>query len=122
VPSRVRRSTTPSGSWPIGASSNASNPPARYQDRVGDNHHHLICRTCGLMVDGAIGATPVSPPPTTRVTKSTKPRWCTGAAVPPVGKQPMAPEHANEHGWEPATSTTEESNDHRRPRNDCQQR
>ena len=21
--------------------------PARYEDRVGDNHHHLICRTCG---------------------------------------------------------------------------
>ncbi|MGH2395155.1 MAG: Fur family transcriptional regulator, partial [Candidatus Limnocylindria bacterium] len=20
--------------------------PARYEDRVGDNHHHLICRTC----------------------------------------------------------------------------
>jgi Fur family ferric uptake transcriptional regulator len=25
--------------------------PARYEDRVGDNHHHLICRTCGRMVD-----------------------------------------------------------------------
>jgi Fur family ferric uptake transcriptional regulator len=25
--------------------------PARYEDRVGDNHHHLICRTCGQMVD-----------------------------------------------------------------------
>jgi Fur family ferric uptake transcriptional regulator len=24
---------------------------ARYEDRVGDNHHHLICRTCGRMVD-----------------------------------------------------------------------
>lgn len=24
---------------------------ARYEDRVGDNHHHLICRTCGQMVD-----------------------------------------------------------------------
>ena len=23
----------------------------RYEDRVGDNHHHLICRTCGRMVD-----------------------------------------------------------------------
>lgn len=26
-------------------------PPALYEDRVGDNHHHLICRTCGRMVD-----------------------------------------------------------------------
>ena len=25
--------------------------PARYEDRVGDNHHHLVCRTCGVMVD-----------------------------------------------------------------------
>ncbi len=34
--------------------------PARYEDRVGDNHHHLICRTCGRMVDVdcAIGAAP----------------------------------------------------------------
>lgn len=34
--------------------------PARYEDRVGDNHHHLICRGCGQMVDVdcAIGATP----------------------------------------------------------------
>jgi len=25
--------------------------PARYEDRVGDNHHHLICRICGRVVD-----------------------------------------------------------------------
>jgi Fur family ferric uptake transcriptional regulator len=24
---------------------------ARYEDRVGDNHHHLICRQCGRVVD-----------------------------------------------------------------------
>jgi Fur family ferric uptake transcriptional regulator len=24
---------------------------ARFEDRVGDNHHHLICRVCGRMVD-----------------------------------------------------------------------
>lgn len=24
---------------------------ARYEDRVGDNHHHLICRNCGRVVD-----------------------------------------------------------------------
>lgn len=24
---------------------------ARYETRVDDNHHHLICRTCGRMVD-----------------------------------------------------------------------
>lgn len=34
--------------------------PARFEDRVGDNHHHLVCRTCGRMedVDCAVGATP----------------------------------------------------------------
>jgi Fe2+ or Zn2+ uptake regulation protein len=34
--------------------------PARYEDRVADNHHHLICRTCGGMVDVdcAVGLAP----------------------------------------------------------------
>jgi Fur family transcriptional regulator, stress-responsive regulator len=34
--------------------------PARYEDRVGDNHHHLICRSCSRMVDVdcAVGAAP----------------------------------------------------------------
>ena len=38
----------------------AAGSPARYEDRVGDNHHHLICRTCGRMVDTdcAVGDTP----------------------------------------------------------------
>ena len=26
---------------------------ARYEDRVGDNHHHLICRTCGYFLSCA---------------------------------------------------------------------
>jgi Fur family ferric uptake transcriptional regulator len=34
--------------------------PARYERRVGDNHHHLVCRTCGhtVDVDCAAGAAP----------------------------------------------------------------
>ena len=34
--------------------------PAAYENRVGDNHHHLICRTCNRMVDVdcAVGDTP----------------------------------------------------------------
>jgi Fur family ferric uptake transcriptional regulator len=34
--------------------------PARYEDRVGDNHHHLICRRCGRLddVDCATGEAP----------------------------------------------------------------
>ncbi len=33
---------------------------ARYEDRVGDNHHHLICRGCGAMfdIDCAVGSVP----------------------------------------------------------------
>lgn len=33
---------------------------ARYEDRVGDNHHHVICRECGRTrdVDCAIGSAP----------------------------------------------------------------
>ena len=33
---------------------------ARFEDRVGDNHHHLICRICGRLVDidCAVGAAP----------------------------------------------------------------
>ena len=33
---------------------------ARYEARVGDNHHHLVCRSCGAVsdVDCAVGATP----------------------------------------------------------------
>ncbi len=34
--------------------------PARYEARVGDNHHHVVCRSCGAIadVDCAIGALP----------------------------------------------------------------
>lgn len=34
--------------------------PARYEVRTGDNHHHLVCRTCGAVadVDCAVGARP----------------------------------------------------------------
>ncbi|QXJ23362.1 transcriptional repressor [Actinomadura graeca] len=34
--------------------------PARYEGRVGDNHHHLVCRNCGAVkdVDCAVGHPP----------------------------------------------------------------
>jgi Fur family ferric uptake transcriptional regulator len=33
---------------------------ARYEARVGDNHHHVVCRSCGSVadVDCAVGETP----------------------------------------------------------------
>jgi Fur family transcriptional regulator, stress-responsive regulator len=38
--------------------------PARYEDRVGDNHHHLVCRICGRVVDVdcAVGPAPCLTP------------------------------------------------------------
>ena len=48
VDSRLIRRIQPAGS------------PARFEDRVGDNHHHLICRVCGRVVDVdcAVGRAP----------------------------------------------------------------
>jgi Fur family transcriptional regulator, stress-responsive regulator len=33
---------------------------ARYESRVGDNHHHVVCRSCGVIadVDCAVGESP----------------------------------------------------------------
>jgi Fur family transcriptional regulator, stress-responsive regulator len=38
--------------------------PALYELRVGDNHHHLVCRECGAVadVDCAVGAAPCLTP------------------------------------------------------------
>ena len=37
---------------------------ARYESRVGDNHHHVICRSCGVIadVDCAVGEAPCLTP------------------------------------------------------------
>nr|WP_062338600.1 Fur family transcriptional regulator [Herbidospora sakaeratensis] len=34
--------------------------PARFEGRVGDNHHHVVCRSCGAVadVDCAVGEVP----------------------------------------------------------------
>ncbi|GAA2700209.1 hypothetical protein GCM10010412_097300 [Nonomuraea recticatena] len=42
---------------------------ARYESRVGDNHHHVVCLSCGAIadVDRAVGHAPVSPPRMTRL-------------------------------------------------------
>jgi Fe2+ or Zn2+ uptake regulation protein len=38
--------------------------PARFERRVGDNHHHLVCRGCGLVavVDCVVGHAPCLKP------------------------------------------------------------
>ncbi len=37
---------------------------ARYEARVGDNHHHIVCRSCGAIadVDCAVGPAPCLTP------------------------------------------------------------
>ena len=37
---------------------------ARYEARVGDNHHHIVCRSCGIIadVDCAVGEAPCLTP------------------------------------------------------------
>ena len=37
---------------------------ARYESRVGDNHHHVVCRTCGVIADinCAVGEAPCLTP------------------------------------------------------------
>lgn len=37
---------------------------ARYEARVGDNHHHIVCRSCGAIadIDCAVGAAPCLAP------------------------------------------------------------
>lgn len=38
--------------------------PTRYETRIGDNHHHIICRNCGQIedVDCAVGEAPCLTP------------------------------------------------------------
>jgi Fur family ferric uptake transcriptional regulator len=40
--------------------------PARFEARVGDNHHHIVCRGCGVIadVDCAVGERPCLTPST----------------------------------------------------------
>lgn len=54
--------------------------PARYETRIADNHHHLVCRNCGTVVDVdcAVGRAPASTRRTRTGSRSTKPRSCSG--------------------------------------------
>ncbi len=41
--------------------------PARYERRVADNHHHVVCRSCGAVddIDCAVGPSPCLTPSST---------------------------------------------------------
>ncbi|MFC7574733.1 Fur family transcriptional regulator [Klenkia terrae] len=56
---------------------------ARYEVRVGDNHHHLVCRSCGTIadVDCAVGSAPCLTPRRTTASSSTRPRSSTGVCA-----------------------------------------
>ena len=62
---------------------------ARYESRVGDNHHHVVCRSCGAIadVDCAVGYTPCLTATDDTATRSTKPRSSTGADAPSASRQ-----------------------------------
>jgi Fur family transcriptional regulator, stress-responsive regulator len=46
------------------------NSPARYETRIGDNHHHAICTSCGRIedVDCAVGHAPCLTPSSSTMT------------------------------------------------------
>jgi Fur family transcriptional regulator, stress-responsive regulator len=59
---------------------------ARYEHRVHDNHHHLVCRSCSQIVDVdcARQQAPCLDAADDRGYASTRPRSSTGATAPPV--------------------------------------
>jgi Fur family ferric uptake transcriptional regulator len=78
--------------------------PALYELRVGDNHHHLVCRSCGAVadVDCVIGAAPCLAPSDTAgyvVDEAEVVFWglCPTCRAAPVGE---AAQHANGGGTE----------------------
>jgi hypothetical protein len=61
-PTRVAH-TCPTGAASTGAGGSSNQAAAkadRYESRVEDNHHHVVCRSCGAVadVDCAVGTAP----------------------------------------------------------------
>ena len=68
---------------------------ARYETRVGDNHHHVVCRTCGATadVDCTVGAAPCLEPASTsgfRLDEAEVVFWGTCLACSPPGSDTPA--------------------------------
>ena len=71
--------------------------PARYETRVGDNHHHLVCRTCGAVedVECVVGSAPCLHAGAERgASPSTKPRSPSGANASAVAPPDPTPVHS----------------------------
>jgi len=73
---------------------------ARYEARVGDNHHHLVCRSCGVItdVDCATGEAPcltpsADAPPGFVVDEAEIVFWgrCSSCATAPAAPSPIPP-------------------------------
>ncbi len=59
---------------------------ARYESRVGDNHHHVVCRKCGVIadVDCAVGEAPCLTASDDLGFAIDEPKSSTGAFAPPI--------------------------------------
>ena len=69
--------------------------PARYEDRTGDNHHHVVCRECGIVVDVdcAVGEAPcltASEDHGFTIDEAEVIHWGTCPACHPTSPQPVA--------------------------------
>lgn len=95
--------------------------PARYEGRVGDNHHHVICRVCNRMadVDCAVGERPclvAADGQGFEIDEAEVTYWgrcpaCVAAAVdPPDGQQgrgaPQIDQQADQEGRRPQVRST----------------
>mgnify|MGYP003694536493 CR=1 FL=1 len=83
---------------------------ARYESRVGDNHHHVVCRSCGVIadVDCVVGEAPCLIPSDRQRfdgLSSTRPRSSTGACA-PTALHNRLPDHSRDHS--PSSPTPEE--------------
>lgn len=57
--------------------------PARFETRTGDNHHHLVCRGCGKVVDVdcVVGQAPCLEPSDNHGFEIDEARSCSGAVA-----------------------------------------
>ena len=83
--------------------------PARFEARVGDNHHHLVCRGCGAVadVDCAVGEAPCLGPEQherLRVDEAEVTYW---GLCPELPSRPRIPHAIRTEGDQMTDSTTE---------------
>ncbi|MCP2342707.1 Fur family transcriptional regulator [Actinomadura rupiterrae] len=79
--------------------------PARFEGRVGDNHHHIVCRSCGAVadVDCAIGPAPCLTPSDDHgftIDEAEVTFWglcpdCSAAQNPPAAQNPAAAQNSS---------------------------